>query len=152
YETGGRPALAAFMENLDRIYEAKGILTDESGRDLMTGEDRSDLIRRARLRRLFQIIRIGPGLVARPAEDGGDWFFLVIPRAHVGSWFLMPEHWFMLLASLLLSYGLAYHFTRPVRDLHRALERFGRGDLKARVESPRRDEMGRLARAFNRMA
>src|SRR5262249_24808980 len=58
----------------------------------------------------------------------------------------------MLLASLLLSYGLAYHFTRPVRGLHRALERFGRGDLKARVESPRRDEMGRLARAFNRMA
>ena len=152
YEIGGRPALAAFMENLERIYEAKGVLTDDSGHDLLTGEDRGDLIRRARLRRLFWIIRVGPGLVARPAEDGRYWFFLIVPRARIGSWFLMPEHWFMLLASMLLSYWLAYHFTRPVSDLRKAVERFGRGDLSARVESLRRDEMGQLARAFNRMA
>jgi two-component system sensor histidine kinase CpxA len=152
YETGGRPALAAFMENLQRIYEANGVLTDESGRDLLTGQDRSDLIRRARLRRLFWIIRVGPGLVARPAEDGHYWYFLILPRARIGSWFLLPEHWFMLLASMVLSYWLAFHFTRPVRDLTKAVERFGRGDFSVRVDSPRRDEMGQLARAFNRMA
>jgi len=152
YETGGRPALAAFMDNLDRIYEAKGVLTDENGRDLLSGEDRSDLIRRARLHRVFQIIRVGPGLIARPAEDGRYWFFLIIPRAHVGSWFLMPEHWFVLVASMLLSWALAYHFTRPVRDLQKAVDRFGQGDLSARVGSTRRDEMGQLSRAFDRMA
>jgi two-component system sensor histidine kinase CpxA len=152
YETGGRPALEAFMENLQRIYEANGVLTDENGRDLLTGQDRSDLIRRARLRRLFWIIRVGPGLVARPAEDGRYWYFLILPHARIGSWFLMPEHWFMLVASMVLSYWLAFHFTRPVRDLTKAVERFGRGDFSVRVESLRRDEMGQLARAFNRMA
>ncbi len=152
YETGGRPALAAFMENLERIYEAQGVLTDESGHDLLTGQDRSDLIRKARLRRLFWIVRVGPGVVARPAEDGRYWFFLILPHARVGAWFLMPEHWFVLLASMLLCYWLAYHFTRPVRDLQKAVERFGRGELSTRVESPRRDEVGQLARAFNRMA
>src|SRR5438093_5194025 len=152
YETGGRPALAAFMENLERIYEAKGVLTDEAGRDLLTGEDRSDLVHRAQRRRLFQVIRVGPALVARPAEDGHYWFFLIVPRSRVGSWFLMPEHLFMLIASMLLCYGLAYYLTRPMRALHKAVECFGRGDLSARVGSTRRDELGQLARAFDRMA
>ena len=47
YETGGRAELRAFLETLDRIYDARGILTDEAGRDLLTGEDRSGLLRRA---------------------------------------------------------------------------------------------------------
>jgi hypothetical protein len=40
YETGGRPALQAFLENLTRIYDAQGILTDEKGRDLLANRDR----------------------------------------------------------------------------------------------------------------
>src|ERR1017187_3555060 len=70
YETGGRPALSAFLDNLHQIYEAKGILTDEKGRDLLTGQDRSDLLRRARRRSAFPYIRAGDGMVARVADDG----------------------------------------------------------------------------------
>jgi two-component system sensor histidine kinase CpxA len=58
----------------------------------------------------------------------------------------------MLLAAVLLCYWLAFHLTRPVRQLQKAVERFGRGDLAARVGSRRRDELGRLARTFDRMA
>jgi two-component system sensor histidine kinase CpxA len=36
--------------------------------------------------------------------------------------------------------------------MHKAVESFGRGDFSARVKSTRSDELGRLARAFDRMA
>ncbi|MGO9260857.1 MAG: ATP-binding protein [Bryobacteraceae bacterium] len=55
-------------------------------------------------------------------------------------------------AAVLLCYWLAFHLTRPVRELQKAVERFGKGDLSARVGSTRRDELGQLAGAFDRMA
>ena len=50
YEIGGRPALQSFLDTLHRVYDARGVLTDENGRDLLTNEDRSGLIRRAQRR------------------------------------------------------------------------------------------------------
>ena len=41
YESGGRPA-CRLLDTLQRVYDARGILTDENGRDLLTNEDRSD--------------------------------------------------------------------------------------------------------------
>jgi signal transduction histidine kinase len=152
YETGGRPALQLFLDNLQKIYDAKGILTDENGRDLLSNEDRSDLIRRARLRPAFPFVRAGDGMVARAADDGRYWFFFIVPRARPGSWFLMPEHLFMMAAAVLLCYWLAFHLTSPVRALQKSVERFGRGELQARAGSNRRDELGQLARTFDRMA
>src|SRR6516165_3907013 len=69
YETGGRPALQAFLENVQKIYHAQGILTDDHGRDLLTGASRSDLVERAR-RRSFPFFRTGADMIARAAEDG----------------------------------------------------------------------------------
>jgi signal transduction histidine kinase len=152
YETGGRPGLQAFLDTLQRVYDARGILTDESGRDLLTNQNRSDLVRRARRRPLYGIFRTGDAMVARAADDGKYWFFFVVPHARVESWFLQPEHIFVMLVGVLLCYWLAWHLTTPVRKLQRAVERFGRGDLSARVGSARRDELGQLARTFDRMA
>ena len=47
---------------------------------------------------------------------------------------------------------LAVHLASPLRGLRRALEKFGRGDLSVRYHLSRRDEIGELAQAFNRMA
>ncbi len=152
YETGGRPALQSFLDTLHRVYDARGVLTDENGRDLLTNEDRSDLILRAHRRVFYQVFRTGDSTVARASNDGRFWFFFIVPRAHVGSWFLQPEHIFVMAAATGLCYWLALYLTRPVRKLQRAVERFGRGDLSARAESVRRDELGQLARTFDRMA
>ena len=152
YETGGRGGLEAFMDALARAYDAKGVLTDENGRDLLTGLDRSELVLRARRRRPFPYFRVGNAMVGRAAADGKYWFFFLEPRGSVGSWFLLPEHIFEIAAGVLLCYWLAWHLTRPVRKLQRAVERFGRGDLSARSGSTRRDELGQLARTFDRMA
>jgi two-component system sensor histidine kinase CpxA len=152
YEIGGRPALQSFLDTLHRVYDARGVLTDENGRDLLTNEDRSDLIRRAERHVLYQFFRTGDSTVARVSGDGRFWFFFIVPRTHVGSWFLQPEHIFVMAAAIGLCYWLALYLTRPVRKLQKAVERFGRGDLTARAESVRRDELGQLARTFDRMA
>ena len=152
YETGGRPALQSFLDTLHRVYDARGVLTDESGRDLLSNEDRSDLIRRAKRRVFYQVFRTGDSTVARASDDGRFWFFFIVPRARVGSWFLQPEHLFVMAAAVGLCYWLAFTLTRPLRNLQKAVERFGRGDLSARSESVRRDELGQLARSFDRMA
>lgn len=152
YETGGRTSLARFLDSIRRIYGSQGILTDARGRDLLTGQDRSDLVRRARRRLPYQFFRAGNRMVGRAADDGRYWFFTVRPRPRIGMWFLQPAHLYVLLVAILLCYWLAYHLTRPVRQLQKAVERFGRGDLSARVGSKRRDELGQLARTFDRMA
>ncbi len=152
YESGGRPALQMFLETLQKVYDAQGVLTDDQGRDLLTNQDRSDLIRRARARRgIYPFFRTGD-MIGRAAEDGRYWFFFLEPGNRVGYWFLLPEHLFVIAAGVLLCYWLAWHLTSPIRQLQKAVESFGRGDLSARVNSNRRDEIGRLARAFDRMA
>jgi signal transduction histidine kinase len=152
YEIGGRPALQSFLDTLHRVYDARGVLTDENGRDLLTNEDRSDLILRARRRVFYQVFRGGDSTVARTSDDGRFWFFFIVPRVHVGSWFLQPAHIFVMAAAIGLCYWLALYLTGPVRILQKAVERFGRGDLSARAESVRSDELGQLARTFDRMA
>jgi two-component system sensor histidine kinase CpxA len=152
YETGGRPGLQFFLDTIQRVYNARGVLTDQDGHDLLTNEDRSDLIRHARRRLLYEIFRGGDSTVARTSEDGRYWFFFIVPRLPVGLWFLQPEHLFVMAVGVLLCYWLAFHLTRPVRKLQRAVERFGHGDLSARSGSVRRDELGELARTFDRMA
>jgi len=152
YETGGRPALQAFLDTLQRVYHAQGVLTDEQGHDVLTNQDRSDLVRRASRSQLLPFVRVGAATVARHADDGRYWFFFIVPRPNVGPWFLTPEHVFVMAAAVLLCYWLAFHLTGPVRALQKAVERFGRGDLAARVGSTRRDELGQLARTFDRMA
>lgn len=47
---------------------------------------------------------------------------------------------------------LAGHFTRPINELLAGLRRIARGDLQARINLNRRDEIGELGRSFNRMA
>lgn len=156
FETGGRPELQAFLETLNRIYDARGILADEKGRDLLTGEDRSGLVRRARLgaprATLYRLFPIGHATLARAADDGRYWFFFIVPRTALAPAFLTPEHLFFMAAAVLLCYWLALHLTSPVRALQKAVERFGSGDFKARVGSGRRDELGQLADTFDRMA
>jgi len=65
---------------------------------------------------------------------------------------LLPFSLWMLLGTAPLGYLVAINLVRPLQRLRRTMEQFGRGDLSARAGSPRRDEIGGLARAFDRMA
>ena len=127
YETGGRPALQMFLDNLRQVYGAKGILTDAGGRDLATGQDRSDLIRRARRNAPFRLLRMSDNMMARTAGDGRYWFFFIVPRQNPGPWFLKLDHLFIMGVAVLLCYWLAFHLTQPV-----AQAAAGRGTLRPR--------------------
>ena len=48
--------------------------------------------------------------------------------------------------------ALAFYLSHPLRRLRRVMDRFGRGDLKARVGSRRRDEIGAVSREFDLLA
>jgi signal transduction histidine kinase len=56
-----------------------------------------------------------------------------------------------LIAALLVGYGGAWAFTRRIRRLERAAERIARGQFDEPVVDRSKDELGELARAFDRM-
>ena len=91
-------------------------------------------------------------MVARRSEDGRYCFFFPVIYRRLGNWILIPQDLWLIGAVALLCYWLAVHLTEPVRRLQKAVERFGQGDLSTRFETGRRDELGDLARTFNRMA
>jgi signal transduction histidine kinase len=151
YETGGRPALAEFMARMQKVYDVQGTLTDRAGRDLLTGADRSDLVRQFQGRASWRVGR-NHVIVARRSEDGRYCFFFPVVYRRIGYWIVMPQDLWLIGAIVLLCYWLARHLTEPVRRLQKAVERFGQGDLSTRFETARRDELGDLARTFDRMA
>src|SRR5205823_13442735 len=77
---------------------------------------------------------------------------LIVVRPPFGPGSFWPYYLWILLVIAALGYALAIHLARPLRDLRRAVERFGRGDLETRIGSTRRDEIGELSRALDEMA
>src|SRR5579859_2565163 len=91
YETGGQKALAELMARVQRVYEVTGVFTDASGKDLLTGEDRSEMIREALKRPNLSYFRRGRLVVARRSRDGAYWFFLPFAYRRLGFWIVLPE-------------------------------------------------------------
>jgi two-component system nitrogen regulation sensor histidine kinase NtrY len=93
-------------------------------------------------------------LIAREIADARRWvrdtqdFDL-----HVGAkrFFILLAGLFWLVSLALLVY-LAHRVSRPIHQLTAGLTELASGDLNARVETQRDDEIGRAIQAFNRMA
>lgn len=152
WENGGQEGLRRTLRRINRVTDTEAILTDASGRDLLTGEDRSDLAREIRKRRGPFWLR-NSTIIGRSSPDGQYMFFLIMQRGSFARWFLQPEINLPVLGVLVaLSYAFARHLTNPVRRLRNAVERFGRGDFSIRLHSRRRDELGQLAGTFDQMA
>ena len=80
----------------------------------------------------------------RPATEG-----LFIQRADL---FLISSVAVVGALALLLSLLFSRRLTRPIRELALAATEISKGRLERRVRTSRRDELGNLAEAFNRMA
>lgn len=151
YERGGKEELAAFLLRVESFFETEAFLTDASGRDLITGTDRTVEIREAQ-RRPFRALRRGRMLFGGVSDRGDYRFVLAAPSPRRVTWEVLAPNLWLISAVLLCCYGLAYYLTKPLRQIERAVERFGQGDLSARTGSTRSDELGELARTFDRMA
>lgn len=149
--SGGPSALKVYLDKLNRYFRAEHLLLDRNGRDLASGADRSDLLRfgNSGVHRLE-----GPGdrdVILSPSKDGRV-LFAVIVAPHFRIADLLPYYAPVLAVVAALCWLLAFRLVSPLRALASAVERFGRGDLAARVKTRRRDEIGDLARSFNSMA
>jgi two-component system sensor histidine kinase CpxA len=139
------------LRELSSEIPGEHYLTDDRGRDLVSGADRSDLLRpgppHGGPRRLpdGRIVLVGP-------QRGGRYHFITIVRP----WFeppdILPYYGSVVLVIVGMGAILAVHLATPLRRLGRVVDRFGRGDLAARVGSNRRDEIGELSRSFDAMA
>ncbi len=155
YVEGGPVALSRCLRRIDAYYPGQHMLTDAQGRDLVSGEDRSALLRRESTPASTPAGSPPPPRgqkVFVHASEDGRYRFIALVEPRFDPWGILPFYGAILLVIALLGYALAAHLARPLRDLRRTVERFGHGDLSARVCSRRKDEIGDLARSFDRMA
>lgn len=152
YQRSGVTALSAYLESLNRAWTgATHYLVDASDRDVVSGEDRSALVR-ARRGSLGTPPEIDGRLIIVEPTQNAPYRLLILAPPPFNVWSFVPYYVLILAAVALLSWLLAVAIVRPIRQLAGAVDRFGSGDLATRIPARRADEVGDLARAFNRMA
>jgi signal transduction histidine kinase len=147
---GGPERVRAVFAARNELTRATNYLTDAAGRDVVTGEDRSALLRAAEGRPLPILVN-GRDVIVRASKDGR---FRLITSATPPFGFLdvVPYYTLLLAAVGLMGWILAVHIVSPVRKMASVVEAFGRGQLSARTGIRRGDEIGDLARAVDGMA
>jgi two-component system sensor histidine kinase CpxA len=151
YESHGKPALSAELDRIDHYLSGQHYLTDANGLDLATGVDRSRLLASARADTGPPKRMQSRQVVFYPSKDGRYRFLVVYDSTFDASQYL-PYYFLILLAIALLCWILATNIATPLGGLARVVDRFGAGDLSVRVNSTRKDEIGEVGRAFDRMA
>ncbi len=164
FQEGGSERLAAQLRRLDSYLPGEHLLTDARGRDLVSGADRSMLLKQETPPADRGRSRKGERFRPRPAQlpDGrtvfigkpcdGRYRFISI----VQPWFeppnILPYYGAIVLVIIMMGSILSAHLAAPLRRLRGVVDRFGRGDLAVRTGSLRKDEIGELSRAFDEMA
>lgn len=160
YERGGREELIKHQEWIKATVNFSGVLADAAGLDLATGENHADLVARLQENRPFMppgapVLHEGRLVNGFASSDGRYWFLHRQfgggggPRRGAPPY---PSHIWVFASVGLLSLWLAHHLTKPLSQLRDVVDRFGSGDMTARVGAKRQDEIGQLGRAFDSMA
>jgi signal transduction histidine kinase len=151
YEQHGKAALADYMERLDHTFRGSHYLLDANGIDLVSGEDRSNLlpkppetIRRSKTHDQWVIAHRNP--------DGKYWFAAVGMLGSIQIWTFLPYYFLVIGVIAVLTWFAAIGVIFPLRRIAATIAVFGHGDLSQRVKTRRLDEIGQLGRSFNQMA
>jgi len=146
--TGG---LSEYLRSLEVMYPGtRRYLLDSSGRDLLTGANHGRELGQAQSGwNRFDLSR--PIYVAQPLRDR-SYTLLFTPSSANVLLNLRTYYVLLLVAVVLLGWLLAFQYVSPLNRLAQTVRRFGAGDLSARLDLKRRDELGELAHAFNQMA
>ena len=97
---------------------------------------------------------VGAVYLARHGQGGGVIGAIrgTISFVHSFWWQLLLAGAIAAIIALALARLLARGMTQPIRDMAKGAERLSRGDYSERVPVTTKDELGRLAESFNRMA
>jgi len=160
YREQGREGLAEFLKSIDASFASRHYLVDRSGRDVVSGEDRSDLMIRQRvrsrvphlIRSFYKFVADAEGTSVRRSPTG-EFAIVVIARPWAEARTQLPFYLSVLVVVSVLNSLVAVRIVSSLRAIARAAETFGEGALETRVQgAARQDEVGLVATAFNRMA
>lgn len=164
WEHDGKDGLDRFLARLKDATGADASLTDINGMDVRgNGRDWSKAIHAApndfSLRSFlpflpFVRIDTGRGFTTHMLSKDKKYYFVAVYPVRDPNWSIqVPQQtWWMLAIIAILCYALARQLTSPLRRMQKTIERFGRGDFSARVNSRRADELGQLGRTVDQMA
>lgn len=151
YQAGGSPALKIYLDRVDQQFNAQHYITDRNGRDLVTGEDRGNLI--GSVHRGLPIPFFPPRqMIFRRISPDSNYQLIVKTTPNNEAASNLPVYLWIIAVIVVLCYLLAWTLAKPVRALRETVVNFGRGQLGVRVNSSRKDEIGELSRAFDQMA
>lgn len=149
FDEGGPGGLSAHLRRLDAKLPGQRYLTDAMGRDLTDDSDRSELLSLSG----SGFGRLPDGRVAivtRPRDGRYRFIWVTEP------WFNFPgpAPFIAVVGTIIAVMGtaLAVYLSSPLRRLRHVMNRFGMGDLRARVGTRRRDEIGAVSREFDLLA
>lgn len=148
--TDGPAAAGRYLSRLDRAFGTRHYLLNGSGVDVVSGDDKSGWLphRPAVASRGFVAERF---VVTHRSQDGRYWLLSVGPAQRHGGQFL-PYYLVVIGVSAILCLLAAGGVVLPIRRLAKVMQRFGGGELAARSNWRRRDELGSLGRSFDEMA
>ncbi len=138
---GGQPREGAARQDRRRPdpHRARRRLLPRAGRGGMTGQPLAQVRSlKVKLGLLVAASVVVASIVASVGRAGG-----------VPAWLSIPV---TILMALAVTQLLAVGMTAPLREMTAAARRMARGDYSVRVSETSRDEVGELARAFNRTA
>jgi signal transduction histidine kinase len=149
-DAGGAPAVASYMEQLNRLFGGAHYLLDGNGVDIVSGENRASLLPPSPASKSRGHMN-GQMIVTHKSSDGHYWF-AAVNAYEAGRWTFFPYYLLVIGTTGLLCWLAAVGIVSPIRKLTATVQRFGQGDLATRVNLRRRDEIGELARSFDEMA
>jgi signal transduction histidine kinase len=150
WDEGGAAAVNSYVERLNRAFGSSHYVLDAQGIDLATGDQRAELLPHAPATASRGRVN-GQYVVTHRSPDGRYWLVAVDPRQS-SQWTLFPYYVLVMAATGVLCWLAVVGIVSPIRKVTAIVERFGDGDLSARANMHRRDEIGGLARSFNAMA
>jgi signal transduction histidine kinase len=150
-QTGGKTALRDYLKRLDQIFSGQHYLLDSDGRDVLTGQDRKSMLPRAPAVE-YRVRAHGRWVISHRAPDGLYWFAAEGPIGPLRIWTFLPYYFLLIAATGVLCSIAAIGVVAPILKIAGTIRQFGEGNLSARVQTVRRDEIGQLGRSFNRMA
>lgn len=138
-----------YLVRLDGVTQMPHYLVDGAGRDVVTGDDRSALLRGLADHHTPEVEdRV---VFVTPSQDNRYRLITVAPIPFHFRDFL-PYVALVTLAVILLFWLIVADVVRPLRRLGDAVRSFGRAEFGARADVRRQDEIGQLATTFDDMA
>jgi signal transduction histidine kinase len=151
YESRGPEALRDYLKSLDQHFGGTHFLLNARGEDMVSGANQSALLPRPPATK-SRIDEHGQWRISHLSQDGAYWFAAVGPSGRPGLLPFLPYYFLVIGATGLLCWLAAVGVISPIRRIASTIARFGQGDLAARVNTRRDDEIGQLGLSFNQMA